>query len=148
MKKKQLVIIAFLFMVGTVACDQPSHDKDIVVTELNMPIYFDDVVDNQVIIIRNKSEYKSFFSDYDVDLPSVDFNHNTLIVVQGVTSRGIVDDTDKVICCFWDNDILNVSISIPVDLSFSADPWYCVFFINDKINEKQNVILNVDEVLI
>ena len=142
-----LAVVLF-FLVGVVACDNSSHDKEIVVTELTIPIYFDNVVDNQVSIIRNKYEYESFFSDYDVDLPSIDFNHNTLIVVRGVTSRGIVENADKVIRCFWNDDTLNVSVNIPVDFTFSADAWCCVFLIDDKIRENQNVTLNVNEILI
>lgn len=143
-----MIAIVFLFLMSIVACDNSSHDKEIVVTELTIPIYFDNVVDNQVTIIRSKHEYKSFFSDYDVDLPSIDFNHNTLIVARGVTSRGIVENADKVIRCFWNDDALNVSINIPVDFTFSADPWYCIFLIDDRIRENQNVLLNVDEILI
>jgi hypothetical protein len=148
MRNILFVAVVFLFMMGVVACDNPSSYKDIVVTELTIPIYFDNVVDNQVTIIRSKSEYKSFFSDYDVDMPSIDFNHNTLIVARGVTYRGIVENADKVIRCFWNNDTLNVSINIPVDFTFSADPWCCIFLIDDKIRENQNVLLNVDEILI
>ena len=143
-----MIAIVFLFLMSIVACDNSSHDKEIVVTELTIPIYFDNVVDDQVTIIRSKYEYKSFFSDYDVDLPSIDFNHSTLIVARGVTSRGIVENADKVIRCFWNDDALNVSINIPVDFTFSADPWYCIFLIDDRIRENQNVLLNVDEILI
>ena len=142
------IAVVLFFLVGVVACDNSPHDNEIVVTELAIPIYFDNVVDNQVTIIRSKHEYNSFFSDYDVDLPSIDFNHNTLIVARGVTSRGIVENAEKVIRCFWNEDVLNVSINIPVDFTFSADPWCCIFLIDDKIRENQNVTLNVNEILI
>ena len=148
--KNLLKLAVFLLIFSGVASScNPEPDKEypqnISFTEYSLPEtschWMNLPYDDKVLMINNNEELEKYISCAKGSYPAIDFSKNTLLLVSGKTTSGIIKVNPKDLQQL-STDKYKLNIEIDLFDNTNINYWNTALFVN-KMNKENSIDLNV-----